>query len=55
MKQILKYAGYVLAVAAFGYMVWRFSYMIAWILAAAVLSFVGIPWCTSSTVSVSAS
>lgn len=43
MKQILKYAGYVLAVAAFGYMVWRFSYMIAWILAAAVLSFVGHP------------
>ncbi len=43
MKQILKYAGYILALGVFGYMVWRFSYMIAWILAAAVLSFVGHP------------
>ena len=43
MKKILKYVGYVVALAAFGYLVWRFSYMIVWILVAAVLSFVGQP------------
>lgn len=43
MKQFLKYVGYLLAVGVAGYLVWRFSYMIAWILSAAVLSFVGHP------------
>ncbi len=43
MKQLLKYVGYILALAAFGYLVWRFSYMIVWVLVAAVLSFIGHP------------
>lgn len=43
MKMVLKYAGYALALVIFGYLVWRFSYMIVWVLAAAVLSFVGQP------------
>ena len=43
MRQVLKYTGYVLILAVIGYMIWRFSYIIAWILIAAVLSFVGQP------------
>ncbi len=43
MKQVLKYIVYGLAIVALGYMVWRFSYMIVWVLVAAVLSFVGQP------------
>ena len=43
MKQVLKYTGYVLLLAAFGYLLWRFYYIIGWILLAAVLSFIGQP------------
>ncbi len=43
MRQILKYAGYILVLIVAGYLIWRFSYMIAWVLAAAMLSFVGHP------------
>jgi predicted PurR-regulated permease PerM len=43
MKQILKYTGYVLLLAAFGFMIWRFYYIIGWVLFAAVLSFMGQP------------
>ena len=43
MKQVLKYAGYVLILFVFGYLIWRFSFMIVWVLIAAVLSFIGHP------------
>jgi predicted PurR-regulated permease PerM len=43
MKQVLKYTGYVLLLAAFGYLIWRFYYIIGWVLLAAVLSFIGQP------------
>jgi predicted PurR-regulated permease PerM len=43
MKQVLKYTGYILVLAIIGYMIWRFSYIIAWVLVAAVLSFIGQP------------
>lgn len=43
MKQVLKYTGYVLLLAAFGYLIWRFYYIIGWILIAAVVSFTGQP------------
>jgi predicted PurR-regulated permease PerM len=43
MKQVLKYTGYILFLAIIGYMIWRFSYIIAWVLIAAVLSFIGQP------------
>jgi len=43
MKQILKYAGYFLLLFVAVYLVWRFWYMIAWILIAAVISFIGHP------------
>jgi len=43
MKQVLKYTGYILVLVITGYMIWRFSYIIAWVLVAAVLSFIGQP------------
>jgi len=43
MKQILKYALYILLLFVAGYMIWRFSFMIVWILIAAIISFVGQP------------
>jgi predicted PurR-regulated permease PerM len=43
MKQILKYTGYVLFLLMIGYLLWRFHYILGWILAAAVLSFIGQP------------
>lgn len=43
MKQILKYALYILLIIVAGYMIWRFSFMIVWILIAAVISFIGQP------------
>jgi predicted PurR-regulated permease PerM len=43
MKQVLKYTGYILVLLIIGYMIWRFSYLIAWVLIAAVLSFMGQP------------
>jgi predicted PurR-regulated permease PerM len=43
MKLILKYTGYVLFLLMIGYLLWRFHYILGWILAAAVLSFIGQP------------
>ncbi len=43
MKQVLKYAGYILLLLIVGFLVWRFSFMIVWILVAAVISFIGNP------------
>lgn len=43
MKQIIKYAAYILLIIVVGYMVWRFSFMIVWMLIAAVISFIGQP------------
>jgi predicted PurR-regulated permease PerM len=43
MKQVLKYTGYILVILIFGYLLWRFYYIIGWILIAAVLSFIGQP------------
>jgi predicted PurR-regulated permease PerM len=43
MKQLLKYTGYVLVLALIGFLIWQFSYIIVWILIAAVLSFIGHP------------
>ncbi len=43
MKQVLKYTGYVLFLLLIGFLIWRFYYIMGWILIAAVLSFVGQP------------
>jgi predicted PurR-regulated permease PerM len=43
MKQVLKYAGYVLLLLVVGFFIWRFWYMMVWILIAAILSFIGQP------------
>jgi predicted PurR-regulated permease PerM len=43
MKQVLKYTGYILFVLIIGFMIWRFYYIIAWMLIAAVISFIGEP------------
>jgi len=46
MKQVLKYTGYVLVLFIIGYLLWRFSYIIVWVLIAAMISFVGQPLVT---------
>jgi predicted PurR-regulated permease PerM len=43
MKQVLRYVGYFLLLFVAGFMIWRFSFMIVWILIAAVISFIGHP------------
>lgn len=43
MKQVLKYTGYFLILAIIGFLLWRFYYIIFWVLIAAVLSFIGQP------------
>lgn len=43
MKQVLKYTGYILLLLIIGYFIWRFYYIIGWVLIAAVFSFVGEP------------
>lgn len=43
MKQVLKYTGYILALAIIGFLLWRFYYIIGWLLFAAVISFIGHP------------
>ncbi len=43
MKQVLKYTSYILIIALAGYLLWRFYYMIIWVLVAAVISFIGHP------------
>jgi predicted PurR-regulated permease PerM len=44
MKQVLKYAGYLLLLFVIGFLIWRFWYMIIWVLIAAVISFMGQPF-----------
>lgn len=43
MKQVLKYVGYFLLLFVAGFLIWRFSFMIVWILIAAIISFIGQP------------
>jgi predicted PurR-regulated permease PerM len=43
MKQVLTYIGYILLIVLLGFLIWRFSFMIVWILIAAVISFIGQP------------
>jgi predicted PurR-regulated permease PerM len=43
MKQVLKYAGYLLLLFVIGFLIWKFYYIIIWVLLAAVLSFIGQP------------
>lgn len=43
MKQVLKYTGYVLVLLILGYLIYRFYYIIIWLLIAAMLSFTGAP------------
>ncbi len=43
MKQFLKYAGYILILFLTGYFLWKFNYLIFWMIVAAVLSFMGHP------------
>lgn len=43
MKQVFKYAGYVALVVLIGFLLYRFYFIIIWILAAAVISFFGQP------------
>ncbi|MDX9811557.1 MAG: AI-2E family transporter [Bacteroidales bacterium] len=43
MKQVLKYAGYILILFLTGYFLWKFNYLIFWMIVAAVLSFMGQP------------
>ena len=43
MKQVLKYTGYILVLLIIGFLIWRFYYIIIWLLIAAVLSFIGQP------------
>ncbi|MEI6195437.1 MAG: restriction endonuclease [Verrucomicrobiota bacterium] len=43
MKQVLTYVGYFLFLALVSFLIWRFSFMIIWVLIAAIISFVGHP------------
>ncbi len=43
MKKVLTYTGYILAVLLLGYLIYRFSYIIVWVVIAAMLSFIGQP------------
>jgi predicted PurR-regulated permease PerM len=43
MKQVLKYTGYIIVLLIVGFMLYRFYYIIGWILIAAVFSFIGEP------------
>lgn len=43
MKQVLKYSGYVLILIIAGYLLYRFFYILIWVLVAAVISFIGQP------------
>jgi predicted PurR-regulated permease PerM len=43
MKQVLKYAGFLLIILLFGFLIWKFYHILVWVLVAAMLSFVGQP------------
>jgi predicted PurR-regulated permease PerM len=43
MRQILKYTGYIIVLLLVGFLIWKFYYILGWLLIAAVISFVGEP------------
>ncbi len=43
MKQVLRYAGYVLILFIIGFLIYKFYYLLVWVLIAAVISFIGQP------------
>lgn len=43
MNQFLKYVGYFLVLFIAGFLIWRFSFIIGWVLLATVISFIGHP------------
>ncbi|HEX2968701.1 MAG TPA: AI-2E family transporter [Bacteroidales bacterium] len=43
MRQILKYTGYILVLLIVGFLLYKFYYIIGWLLIAAVISFIGEP------------
>ncbi|HOO98607.1 MAG TPA: AI-2E family transporter [Bacteroidales bacterium] len=43
MKKVLTYTGYILLILLVGYMLYRFNYILIWIIIAAMLSFIGQP------------
>lgn len=43
MKQVLRITAYVLLLALAAYLIWRFSFIIVWVLIAAIISFIGAP------------
>ena len=43
MKQVIRYAGYVLLLLIIGFLIWRFYFIIIWVFVAAVLSFIVQP------------
>jgi predicted PurR-regulated permease PerM len=43
MRQILKYTGYILVLLLIGFLIYKFYYIIVWLLIAAVVSFIGEP------------
>lgn len=43
MRQILKYTGYILVLLLIGFLIYKFYYIIGWLLIAAVVSFIGEP------------
>lgn len=43
MRQILKYTGYILVILIIGFLIYKFYYIIGWLLIAAIVSFIGEP------------
>ena len=43
MKQVLKYTGYILVLLIIGFLIYKFHYIIVWLLLAAIISFIGEP------------
>jgi predicted PurR-regulated permease PerM len=43
MRQVLQYVGYVLLLALAGFLIWKFSFIIVWIVMASIVSFFGRP------------
>jgi predicted PurR-regulated permease PerM len=43
MRQVIKYLSYFLLLFIIGFLIWRFSFLIGWVLIAAVISFIGHP------------
>jgi predicted PurR-regulated permease PerM len=43
MRQILKYTGYILVLLLIGFLIYKFYYIVGWLLLAAIVSFIGEP------------